>query len=96
MAEEELRQPGNRRLQNGSPRSGLRVAGKSIRAIAQLLAAVSAIVVMASDNTVTFASCRYRIIGTAIGALLGWVTFYAWLMASQDECLISFLPGSPR
>ena len=38
-------------------------------------AAVSAIVVMGSDNTVTFASCRDRIIGTAIGAFLGWVTF---------------------
>ena len=35
-------------------------------------AAVSAIVVMGSDNTVTFASCRDRIIGTAIGAFLGW------------------------
>ncbi|MGB7553743.1 MAG: FUSC family protein [Candidatus Korobacteraceae bacterium] len=41
-------------------------------------AAVSAIVVMGSDTTLTFASCRDRIIGTAIGALLGWMTFYAW------------------
>ena len=41
-------------------------------------AAVSAIVVMASDNTMTFASCRDRIIGTAIGAFLGWLTFYVW------------------
>jgi uncharacterized membrane protein YgaE (UPF0421/DUF939 family) len=41
-------------------------------------AAVSAIVVMGSDNTVTFASCRDRIIGTAVGAFLGWVTFYVW------------------
>ncbi len=41
-------------------------------------AAVSAIVVMGSDTTVTFASCRDRVIGTAIGAFLGWVTFYAW------------------
>jgi uncharacterized membrane protein YgaE (UPF0421/DUF939 family) len=41
-------------------------------------AAVSAIVVMAFDTTITFASCRDRIIGTAIGAFLGWVTFYAW------------------
>jgi uncharacterized membrane protein YgaE (UPF0421/DUF939 family) len=41
-------------------------------------AAVSAIVVMAFDTTLTFASCRDRIIGTAIGAFLGWVTFYAW------------------
>src|SRR5712672_362139 len=31
-------------------------------------AAVSAIVVMAYDTTLTFASCRDRIIGTAIGA----------------------------
>jgi uncharacterized membrane protein YgaE (UPF0421/DUF939 family) len=41
-------------------------------------AAVSAIVVMATDNTVTFSSCRDRIIGTAIGAFLGWLTFYVW------------------
>ena len=41
-------------------------------------AAVSAIVVMGFDATLTFASCRDRIIGTAIGAFLGWVTFYAW------------------
>jgi uncharacterized membrane protein YgaE (UPF0421/DUF939 family) len=41
-------------------------------------AAVSAIVVMAFDTTLTFASCRDRLIGTAIGAFLGWVTFYAW------------------
>ena len=41
-------------------------------------AAVSAIVVMGFDTTLTFASCRDRIIGTAIGALLGWVTCYAW------------------
>ena len=41
-------------------------------------AAVSAIVVMSSDNTLTIASCRDRIIGTAIGAFLGWVTFYVW------------------
>jgi uncharacterized membrane protein YgaE (UPF0421/DUF939 family) len=41
-------------------------------------AAVSAIVVMGWDTTLTFASCRDRIIGTAIGALMGWVTFYAW------------------
>jgi uncharacterized membrane protein YgaE (UPF0421/DUF939 family) len=40
--------------------------------------AVSAIVVMAFDTTITFASCRDRIIGTAIGAFMGWVTFYAW------------------
>jgi uncharacterized membrane protein YgaE (UPF0421/DUF939 family) len=41
-------------------------------------AAVSAIVVMAFDTTLTFASCRDRIIGTAIGAFMGWVTYYAW------------------
>jgi uncharacterized membrane protein YgaE (UPF0421/DUF939 family) len=41
-------------------------------------AAVSAIVVMAADNAVTFASCRDRIAGTAIGAFLGWLTFYVW------------------
>jgi uncharacterized membrane protein YgaE (UPF0421/DUF939 family) len=39
-------------------------------------AAVSAIVVMGSDTTLTFASCRERIIGTAIGAFLGWITYY--------------------
>jgi uncharacterized membrane protein YgaE (UPF0421/DUF939 family) len=41
-------------------------------------AAVSAIVVMGWDSTLTFASCRDRVLGTAAGALLGWVTFYAW------------------
>ncbi len=41
-------------------------------------AAVSAIVVMGWDSTLTFASCRDRVFGTAVGALLGWVTFYAW------------------
>jgi uncharacterized membrane protein YgaE (UPF0421/DUF939 family) len=41
-------------------------------------AAVSAVVVMGWDSTLTFASCRDRILGTAAGALLGWVTFYAW------------------
>ena len=41
-------------------------------------AAISAIVVMGSDTAVTFTSCRDRLIGTAIGALLGWGTFYAW------------------
>jgi uncharacterized membrane protein YgaE (UPF0421/DUF939 family) len=41
-------------------------------------AAVSAIVVMGSDNTVTFTTCRDRVLGTAIGAFLGWLTFYAW------------------
>ena len=41
-------------------------------------AAISAIVVMGVDTTLTFASCRDRIIGTAIGALMGWGTSYAW------------------
>lgn len=41
-------------------------------------AAVSAIVVMASDKNLTLISCRDRIIGTAIGALLGWGTYYVW------------------
>jgi uncharacterized membrane protein YgaE (UPF0421/DUF939 family) len=41
-------------------------------------AAVSAIVVMASDNAVTLLSCRDRVIGTAIGALVGWGTSYVW------------------
>jgi uncharacterized membrane protein YccC len=34
-------------------------------------AAISAIVVMGVDTTLTFASCRDRIIGTAIGAFMG-------------------------
>jgi uncharacterized membrane protein YccC len=41
-------------------------------------AAVSAIVVMGVDTTPTFASCRDRIIGTAIGAFMGWGTSYVW------------------
>lgn len=41
-------------------------------------AAITAIVVMGSDTGVTFTSCRDRLIGTAIGAFLGWATFYAW------------------
>ena len=41
-------------------------------------AAVSAVVVMASDTNLTLISCRDRIIGTGIGALLGWGTFYIW------------------
>jgi uncharacterized membrane protein YgaE (UPF0421/DUF939 family) len=41
-------------------------------------AAISAIVVMGSDNTVSLASSRDRLIGTAIGALLGWGTSYVW------------------
>jgi uncharacterized membrane protein YgaE (UPF0421/DUF939 family) len=41
-------------------------------------AAISAIVVMGSDAAVTFTSSRDRLIGTAIGAFLGWATYYAW------------------
>jgi uncharacterized membrane protein YgaE (UPF0421/DUF939 family) len=41
-------------------------------------AAISAIVVMGSDSVITLTSCRDRLIGTAIGALLGWGTFYVW------------------
>ena len=41
-------------------------------------AAITTIVVMGTDREVTFTSCRDRLIGTAIGAFLGWVTFYAW------------------
>src|SRR5262249_50083990 len=41
-------------------------------------AAVSAMVVMGWEDTLTFASCRDRILGTAIGALMGWATFYIW------------------
>lgn len=41
-------------------------------------AAISAIVVMGADNAVTFTSCRDRLIGTAVGAFMGWLTFYAW------------------
>jgi uncharacterized membrane protein YccC len=41
-------------------------------------AAISAIVVMASDSTVTLVSSRDRLIGTGVGALLGWGTSYVW------------------
>ena len=41
-------------------------------------AAVSAIVVMGADNAVTFTSCRDRLIGTAVGAFMGWLTFHLW------------------
>ena len=41
-------------------------------------AAVSAIVVMGFDSTLSFATCRDRILGTAIGAFLGWGTCYVW------------------
>jgi uncharacterized membrane protein YgaE (UPF0421/DUF939 family) len=41
-------------------------------------AAVSAIVVMQSENAVTFASCRDRLLGTAVGALIGWGIAHTW------------------
>jgi uncharacterized membrane protein YgaE (UPF0421/DUF939 family) len=41
-------------------------------------AAVSAIVVMGSDSPVSLASCRDRLIGTAVGALVGWGLSYVW------------------
>ena len=41
-------------------------------------AAITTIVVMGADREVTLTSCRDRLIGTAIGAFLGWVTFYTW------------------
>jgi len=40
-------------------------------------AAVSAIVVMGSE-AVSLVACRDRVIGTAIGAVLGWATFHIW------------------
>jgi uncharacterized membrane protein YgaE (UPF0421/DUF939 family) len=40
-------------------------------------AAVSAIVVMGSES-VSLVACRDRVIGTAIGALVGWATSYVW------------------
>jgi uncharacterized membrane protein YgaE (UPF0421/DUF939 family) len=52
--------------------------GDKIGLIHSYWAAVSAIVVMGFDNTLTFASCRDRILGTAIGAFLGWITCYLW------------------
>jgi len=41
-------------------------------------AAISAIVVMGSDSAVSLVACRDRLIGTAIGAVLGWATFHVW------------------
>lgn len=41
-------------------------------------AAISAIVVMGSNTDVTITSCRDRLIGTGLGALLGWGTSYVW------------------
>jgi uncharacterized membrane protein YgaE (UPF0421/DUF939 family) len=41
-------------------------------------ASVTAIVMMGSENAVSLAACRDRLIGTAIGAVLGWVTVRFW------------------
>ena len=41
-------------------------------------ASVTAIVMMGSENAVSLAACRDRLIGTAIGAVLGWVTVQIW------------------
>lgn len=41
-------------------------------------AAISAIVVMGSDSPVSLATCRDRLIGTAVGALVGWGASYVW------------------
>lgn len=51
-------------------------------------AAVSAIVVMQSDNSVTISSARDRLIGTAIGALIGWPYF----MSGMGTTLCMGLP----
>jgi uncharacterized membrane protein YgaE (UPF0421/DUF939 family) len=41
-------------------------------------AAISAIVVMSSESAMSLVACRDRLIGTAIGAGLGWAASYAW------------------
>ena len=41
-------------------------------------ASVTAIVMMGSESAVSLAACRDRLIGTAIGAVLGWVTVSIW------------------
>jgi uncharacterized membrane protein YgaE (UPF0421/DUF939 family) len=41
-------------------------------------ASVTAIVMMGSESAVSLAACRDRLIGTAIGAVLGWVTVHIW------------------
>ncbi len=41
-------------------------------------AAITAIVIMGADNSTTVAAGRDRLIGTLIGAFLGWVTCYVW------------------
>lgn len=78
MASVRPRRRGNRRLQN---RPGCRLClwlGAILGLAHTYWAAISAIVVMGSDTAVTFTSCRDRLIGTGIGALLGWVTAYTW------------------
>jgi uncharacterized membrane protein YgaE (UPF0421/DUF939 family) len=52
--------------------------GNLFHLIHSFWAAVTAIVVMQADSAVTIASCRDRLIGTAIGALMGWGMFYVW------------------
>lgn len=42
------------------------------------ISAISAIVVMGSESAVSLVACRDRLIGTAIGAVLGWATFHVW------------------
>jgi uncharacterized membrane protein YgaE (UPF0421/DUF939 family) len=41
-------------------------------------AAISAIVVMSSESAMSLVACRDRLIGTAIGAALGWGASYVW------------------
>jgi uncharacterized membrane protein YgaE (UPF0421/DUF939 family) len=41
-------------------------------------ACVSTIVVMQSEKTATLVASRDRLVGTAIGALVGWGTAYVW------------------
>jgi uncharacterized membrane protein YccC len=41
-------------------------------------ASVTSIVVMGSESPVSLAACRDRLIGTAIGAVLGWATVRIW------------------
>ena len=41
-------------------------------------ALVTAIVMMGSESAVSLAACRDRLIGTAIGAVVGWATVLIW------------------
>ena len=41
-------------------------------------ASVTAIVMMGSESAVSLAACRDRLIGTAIGAVVGWATVLIW------------------